>query len=120
MSARFTAPFFRKPRNRWFVQLDGKQINLGPDRTQAFERYHALMKQRSSGLSPKSPSIHQAAPPVIVLCDEFLSSCQKTRAPDTYRFYKDRLQSFCLTIPEGLIRIALNWRAPDKGRCTAS
>jgi len=28
----FPKPFFRPKKNRWFVQLDGKRLNLGPDR----------------------------------------------------------------------------------------
>ena len=40
---RFPKPFFRKTRNRWTVQLHGKQVNLGPDRDEAFRRYYELM-----------------------------------------------------------------------------
>ena len=29
---RFPKPWYRKNRRRWFVQIDGKQVNLGPDR----------------------------------------------------------------------------------------
>jgi hypothetical protein len=29
---KFPKPFFRTARNAWFVQVAGKQINLGPDR----------------------------------------------------------------------------------------
>ena len=28
----FPKPFFRRKKDRWYVQLDGKQINLGSDR----------------------------------------------------------------------------------------
>jgi hypothetical protein len=46
---------------------------------------------------------HPTAPPlVIVLIDEFLDWYPKHRAPDTYRWYKDRLQSFCKTIEPAL------------------
>ena len=34
---------FSAPRGLWYVQLDGKQDNLGPDREEAFRRYHDLM-----------------------------------------------------------------------------
>src|SRR4051794_27241606 len=43
----FPKPFFRKPRNRWAVEIDGKQFNLGPDEEEAFRRYYELMDQRS-------------------------------------------------------------------------
>ena len=32
----YPRPFFRTPRDRWYVQIDGKQINLGPDKDEAF------------------------------------------------------------------------------------
>ena len=38
-------PFFRADRRQWYVQLDGKQLNLGPDRDKAFEQYYALMNR---------------------------------------------------------------------------
>ena len=28
----FPKPFYRKPRRRWYIEINGKQINLGPDR----------------------------------------------------------------------------------------
>jgi hypothetical protein len=39
-------PFFRSDRRLWYVQLDGRQVNLGPDREAAFDRYHELMTPR--------------------------------------------------------------------------
>ena len=42
---RFPKPWFRKERQAWFVQMDGRQVNLGPDRQEAIDRYHALMAQ---------------------------------------------------------------------------
>lgn len=44
-------PFFRPKKNRWYVQLGGKQINLGPDEAQARIRWHQLM---SGGVPPPS------------------------------------------------------------------
>src|SRR5213078_4008018 len=44
---RVRQPFFRPSRNTWFVQLDGKQINLGPDEGAAFTRYYELKAQRT-------------------------------------------------------------------------
>jgi hypothetical protein len=94
--ARFRKPFFRAPRGRWYVQLDGKQINLGPDKEAAFTAYHGLMKDRAQNPKPvEVPPDHRL---VVVIVDEFLDWCEKHRAPDTYRWYKDRLESFCKTI----------------------
>lgn len=36
-------PFFKNSRNRWYVEIDGKQHNLGPDEESANELYHELM-----------------------------------------------------------------------------
>ena len=35
----YPKPFFRKYRQLWYVQIDGRQINLGPDRDAAFAQY---------------------------------------------------------------------------------
>jgi integrase len=99
--AHYPKPFFRAPRGLWYVQIDGKQINLGPDKKAAFKTYHGLMQQRGETPAP----IRAAATPnplVLLIVDEFLDWCEKHRAPDTYRWYKDRLQSFCKTIDAGL------------------
>jgi hypothetical protein len=32
----FPKPFCRPARSLWYVQIDGKQINLGADKTEAF------------------------------------------------------------------------------------
>ena len=99
--ARFRKPFFRPARGLWYVQLDGKQINLGPDKDEAFKAYHGLMQQRAEAPKPVAPSAPDQRL-VVVLVDEFLDWCEKHRAPDTYRWYKDRLESFCKTIDVNL------------------
>jgi integrase len=95
----FPKPFFRTARKAWYVQVDGRQIKLAADRDAAFQRYHELMAQPAS--------VGDAAPPpssslVIVLIDDFLDWCQKNRAADTYRWYKDRLNEFCQSISHDL------------------
>ena len=111
----FPKPFFRPARGLWYVQLDGRQVNLGPDQTAAFKAYHglkhfhigryvspetALMERRDTAPPPASPAVQQRF--VVVIVDEFLVWCQKHRAADTYRWYKGRLNSFCKTIPPEL------------------
>ena len=39
----YPKPFFRPGRRLWYVQIQGKQINLGPDEAEALRRYHELM-----------------------------------------------------------------------------
>lgn len=90
----YPKPFFRKSRGLWYVQIDGKQHNLGADRTVAFERYHALMQQ------PTGQRV--ANDSVVAIIDAFLDWCQKHRAPATYEWYHWRLQLFAQSIPRGL------------------
>ena len=82
----FPKPFFRAPRGVWYVQINKKQHNLGPDRKRAFELYHDLMRQ------PQPQRV--AADSVVAIIDAFLDWCQKHRAPDTYVWYQSRLQLF--------------------------
>jgi hypothetical protein len=44
--AHFPKPFFKQNRGVWYVEIDRKQINLGPDKEQAFDRYHAIMREQ--------------------------------------------------------------------------
>ena len=52
---RFPKPFFRQSRGLWYVQVGGKQINLGHDRDAAFRQYHALM-----GTGPRTSATNAA------------------------------------------------------------
>jgi integrase len=96
--AHFPKPFFRFARNAWFVQVGDRQIKLAADKDEAFARYHELMAK------PSLPPVTQAEAQklVVVIVDEFLDWCEKHRAPDTYRWYKDRLNSFIATIDASL------------------
>lgn len=85
-------PFFRSSRNRWYVQIDGRQVNLGPDKEKAFARYHHLMADAAAG----RPTVPRADTPksVAFLADHFLEWVERNRAPDTYEWYRYRLQRF--------------------------
>ncbi|MBX3451557.1 MAG: hypothetical protein KF777_18495 [Planctomycetaceae bacterium] len=72
----FPKPFFRKSRNLRYVQLDGQQHNLGPDREAAFATYHELMGKPRERRTIRADS-------VAVLVDSFLDFTQKNQAPDT-------------------------------------
>jgi hypothetical protein len=39
----FPKPFFKKNRRLWYVEIDRRQHNLGPDKDEAFRQYHQLM-----------------------------------------------------------------------------
>ena len=73
----YPKPFFKKARRVWYVEIDRKQLNLGPDRDEAYRRYHELMAkpQRRAIISADS---------LLAIMDAFLDWCQKHRAPDTY------------------------------------
>jgi len=90
---KFRKPFFRKDRGLWYVQLDGRQINLGPERGPAFEQYKQLLADRE-----KAPPKREAGS-VALVCDKFLDWLgnrveEGTKAPKTFRWYRRYLQSF--------------------------
>ena len=93
---KFPKPFFRTARNAWFVQVAGKQVNLGPDQDAAFRSYHKLMGR------PKADPPPIRTDTVLAVLDAFLDWCQKNKASRTYDWYRDYLESFARTMPAGL------------------
>lgn len=88
---KFPKPWLRPSRGVWYVTLDGKQINLGPDKEAAFTRYHELMaRPREKSL----PSDH-----VATIADHFLDWVKSNRAAETFEWYRYRLQRFVDTHP---------------------
>jgi hypothetical protein len=79
----FPKPFFRPKKNRWYVQLDGKQANLGPDEAAAFRCYHDLMAERATP-RPVKPALTEQ-PLVVTILDAFLdwlaTALQKAQRP---------------------------------------
>jgi len=90
-------PFYRKDRKLWYVQLDGRQINLGPDRVVAWQRYHELMAVRAKATSVISPT-----QPVLAVLEAFMEYLFRERSARTYEFYQRFLKSFRYSIPAGL------------------
>ena len=86
----YPKPFFRTARNSWFVQIGDRQIKLSPDKEAAFARYHELMAKPPPAVTAGRSSAVSSS----FIIDEFLDWCEKHRAPDTYRWYKDRLNPF--------------------------
>ena len=71
-------PWFRKDRDAWFVTINGRRYNLGPDRNAAHDRFHELMlsggecvlgtpKLDNIGLSLFTNGVLRQAPSVISL-----------------------------------------------------
>lgn len=88
--ARFRKPFFKQSHDAWYVQLDGRQVRLGPDKAAAFEKYHELMADRRKAQRLVTPG---EAPPLPLgdLRDRFLAAAFKGRSPATAGWYADKL-----------------------------
>jgi hypothetical protein len=88
----FPKPFFKKSRGVWYVEIDRHQYNLGPDRDEAFRQYYQLMGQpRERRVSPES---------LTGIVDAFLEWVERNRSPDTYEWYRYRLQRFIDRYPD--------------------
>jgi integrase/recombinase XerD len=90
--ARRPKPWFRKSRRAWFVTLDGVQHNLGPVKEEAYERFFELMRQ------PKEQKV--ASQSMAAIADAYLDWVQKQRSPDTYEWYRYRLERFVRAFPD--------------------
>ncbi len=96
----FPKPWLRKGRG-WYLTIDGEQILLSKDRTEAFARYHELMAQ------PRPQRLPDGS--VAVLVDAFLEWVQKHKSDATYIWYKHPLQLFCRRYPSLLVRDLKNF-----------
>ncbi len=90
--ARSAKPWYRKDRKAWFVTIAGVRHNLGPDRTEAFRQFHALMKD------PRRKDVKRQS--FAAVADAFLDWLQKHRASDTYEWYRYRIERFCQKNPD--------------------
>ena len=88
----FPKPFFKKSRKQWYVEIQRRQICLGPDRDEAFRRYHELMRQ------PGTRAVNPASFASIV--DAFLEWVKHHRAADTFEWYRYRCERFCQRYPD--------------------
>ncbi len=86
-------PFYRKSRNTWYVELNGRQVNLGKDRDDAFQRYHEIMASPPSDREARSNPAGDGVR-LTELFDRFLTWVQKHRSAATYEWYRYRLQRF--------------------------
>ena len=86
---KFPKPWFRKVRG-WFVTLDGKQIKLGTKREAAFAEYQQLISQPAARRPATTRTIS-----LVEIVEHFLEWTQKHRAPDTYEWYRYRLERLC-------------------------
>ncbi len=92
-------PFYRKSRDTWYVEVDGRQINLGKDREIAFQRYHAIMAAPPE-VRPSHAMGTGEGLKLTELFDRFLDWVKQHRSPDTYVWYQYRLQRFADRFPD--------------------
>ncbi|HBE68162.1 MAG TPA: hypothetical protein DDW52_08435 [Planctomycetaceae bacterium] len=71
-------PWYRKSKKRWFVEVNGKQVNLGPEREEAFRQFHKLMSEPMQEVN--TPATSQISLPEIA--DSFLGWVQRHRADE--------------------------------------
>ncbi len=82
-------PFFRKSRQRWYLQLGTKQIDLGPSEREAMAKYFAIMAETTG----KAPVVTAEAT-VEELTQAFLVWVRRNRESGTARWYSDFLTGF--------------------------
>lgn len=88
----FPKPFYKKARRSWYVEIGRRQHKLGPDKDEAFRRYHQLMSQ------PHEQKVSSQSLAAIV--DAFLEWVDRNRSPETYEWYRYRLQRFIERYPD--------------------
>jgi integrase len=131
-------PFFKATRDCWYVEINRRQVSLGKHPTGAappvkvggkwqppaeiLKLFYQQMAEATTDLPrPTEPS--SQSPLVLEVLDQFLAWTQKHRSPGTYKWYRERLQSFSETIADELTVDKLkvihveNWidRRPDWG-----
>ena len=81
-------PWYRKDRDAWYVTINGRRHNLGPDRENAFTRFYGLMLAKEAEEPVDGPVS------TFALFDQFLEWTKMQRAPRTYEWYRGILQDF--------------------------
>jgi integrase len=89
----FPKPFFKEGRGVWYVEIDRRQHNLGPDKEAAFARYHELMRNR-----PK-PVDRMTA---IGIVRTFFDWVQTNTSSRTVEWYERHLNVFIEALPATL------------------
>lgn len=85
-------PWLRQQNQTWYVQINGKQVNLGRDREKAFAEYHRLMHLGN-------PDSNQTVRQVI---DAYWQWAKRNLAESTLGHRENVLKSFGLSVPATL------------------
>ena len=110
-------PFYKSPRNTWYVELNRVQHSLGkhPEGRPAPVKKHGVWQAPPEIMTAfyqmmaKAEAEPEAAPVrevsgqlVLGVFEQFLTWCKKHKAPLTYIWYRDRIESFAKTIDRHL------------------
>ncbi len=74
MAKRSPKPWFHKQSGNWKVQFGTKQVNLGPDETEAWKQFHQMVESNVTGKDPTCRDVFNA----------YLGFCETKRAPSTF------------------------------------
>ena len=87
-------PFYRRQTKSWYVQIGKKQVELGKDKNEAFQKYHGLM----AGRQPVTDDTT-----VYAVLFQFLGWNKLHREPTTHEFYKRHIISFAEFVGESMV-----------------
>ena len=83
---RQSKPYFREQTQSWYCSINGKQISLGKQKSEALKKFYELMG-RKEDLQTDSITVYQ-------LTQTYLDWCQKNKKPSTYTKHLHYLKSF--------------------------
>lgn len=92
--ARTPKPWYWKARKGYYVTIAGQRQRVGDTKKEAGDRFYDLMAHPQKRQLPSDS--------VVAVLDRFLEWVEKNRAPDTYEWYRQRLQAFAGRIGRGL------------------
>ncbi|HEY1598369.1 MAG TPA: hypothetical protein VGG64_02115 [Pirellulales bacterium] len=75
---RHPMPWYRESAGTWYVQLNDKQLNLGPNHSAAMTKFRQLWA------GAKGYGLHT---PAVVILDKFLDYATEHNKPSTVEFY---------------------------------
>ncbi|MCA9217783.1 MAG: tyrosine-type recombinase/integrase [Planctomycetales bacterium] len=87
---------FRKQNRTWYVEIDGKQVNLGKDKNEATTRFHKLMAEKG-----QERPLLISEPLVCEVADRFLEWCTHHREQRTVDSYRHHWERFLKWLPRG-------------------
>jgi integrase len=99
--ARPAKMWFRKQNKTWYVEIEGKQHNLGKDKKEAQKLFNKLMVERDEN----KPIQTQGLLAYDVAC-KFIVWCRNHRSERTTDSYKDHLIKFFDWLPNGKSMLA--------------